>query len=244
MLGFTLARLQYLSVRGRYSKGTAPGEWYWTQSGHYRVGITMHLACILPLGLLCIWQFVPIIRHKAILFHRINGYTVLLLLFTSTAGALMIARRSFGGLVPTVGGVYTLSFIVITEVCLAYYNIKRLQIDQHRKWMLRAFVTMGCIITVRLIMFPAARIITILGDYYLPMACEEIQFVWNQNNVPIPLTAVYPGCNITQPLSGGQVAVLASYNSAKSLPEQAAVGLQLGFSLAVSYTWSLPIAIC
>jgi uncharacterized membrane protein len=234
MLGFTLARLQYLSISGRYAKGTAPGEWYWYKTGFYRVGITMHLACILPLGILCIWQFVPIVRHKAILFHRINGYTIILLLFASTAGALMIARRSFGGLVPTIGGIYTLSFVVIIEVALAYYNIKRLQIDQHRKWMLRAFVTMGSIITVRLIMFPAARIITILGDYYLLMACDEIEFVWKQNNVPIPLTAVYPACNLTQPISGRQVAVQASYNSAQSLPEQAAVGLQLGFSLAVS----------
>ena len=97
MMGFTLARLQYLSVGGIYKDGALPGEWYWFKGGHFRVGITMHLACILPAGFLMVWQFVPIIRYKAILFHRINGYIVISLTLVSNASVFMIVRRSVTG---------------------------------------------------------------------------------------------------------------------------------------------------
>jgi uncharacterized membrane protein len=175
MFGFFLSRAIYFNVSRRFATDSSPGEWYWYSNGLYRVGITMHLATVIPAGFLCIWQFVPIIRHKALLFHRINGYIVIYLLFVGTAGALMIARRAFGALVATIGGVYVLAFIVIVEMCLAYYNIKRLQVDQHRAWMLRAWITSGSIITLRIILNCTARIISHLGDYYLNMPCEEIQ---------------------------------------------------------------------
>lgn len=50
----------------------------------------------------------------------------------------MIARRSYGGDLYTQTGIYLLSIITLSAASMAYYNIKRLQIDQHRNWMLRA----------------------------------------------------------------------------------------------------------
>lgn len=50
--------------------------------------------------LMC-FQFVPIIRHKARMFHRINGYVIITLAILGNAGVLMIARRAFGGEIPT-----------------------------------------------------------------------------------------------------------------------------------------------
>jgi uncharacterized membrane protein len=99
----------------------------------------MHLATILPAALLTCAQFVPVIRRTFVLFHRINGYVILVLSLVSTAGALMIARKSVGGRMDVQVGVGVLSIAFVASLSLALYNIKRLQIEQHRAWMLRAW---------------------------------------------------------------------------------------------------------
>lgn len=144
MLGFSLARLPYLNIAGNssssFKNGASPGEWYKYKAGHYQVGITVHLGAIdiIPAGFLSVWQFVPVIRHKLILFHRINGYLILLLALVGNASALMITRKAFGGGLDVQSIVYDQVILTTTSLSLAYYNIKRLQIDQHRAWMLRA----------------------------------------------------------------------------------------------------------
>lgn len=139
MFGFALARISYLNISGSspssFASGSAPGEWYWYSVGHYKLGITIHLATILPAGLLLVWQFVPVIRHKALLFHRINGYIVVLLVLVSNVGALMIVRRAFGGTLETQAGVGVLVILTTVSILMAYYNIKRLQI---RLWLFAA----------------------------------------------------------------------------------------------------------
>src|SRR5258706_5384334 len=98
MLCFSLARLSYLNIAGTgksgFAGGSSPGEWYWYKDGHYRVGITLHLGTIIPCGLLMVWQFLPVIRHKALIVDRLNGYIIILLVLVSNAGVLMIARRA------------------------------------------------------------------------------------------------------------------------------------------------------
>jgi hypothetical protein len=49
----------------------------------------------------------------------------------------MVTRHAFGGEVSTQAGIYTLTALVVVSAGLGYYNIKRLQIEQHRKWMIR-----------------------------------------------------------------------------------------------------------
>jgi hypothetical protein len=147
LMGFILSRSPYLnfegifcSERGKSSLHAGPGEcFYYRRDFRDKVGIILHLACILPAGFLVCFQFVPIIRHKAILFHRINGYIVILLSLVATAGALMIGRHSFGGDMATQMLLGLLSIMFVGAMVLAYINIKRLQIEQHRAWMLRAW---------------------------------------------------------------------------------------------------------
>jgi hypothetical protein len=143
MLGFVLARFSYLDIDGMFHKSTAPSEWLIYRDGLERYGITIHLSACLPAGFLMVWQFLPIIRHKFLIFHRINGYIVILLVFVSNAGALMIAKRAFGGTLLTQMGVGVLAIMITISISMAYYNIKRLQIDQHRAWMLRTMFYMG-----------------------------------------------------------------------------------------------------
>ena len=146
LLGFTLARFQYVDFYGRFCTpggdgGAAPGECFdFLRIRRYTIGMILHLVTILPGSLLACLQFVPVIRHKAVMFHRINGYAVLLLSLVSMAGVYMVLPASFGGSIETraVGGALGISFIV--SLVLAYINIKRMQIEQHRAWMLRAWV--------------------------------------------------------------------------------------------------------
>lgn len=56
LLGFTLARLQYLAVDTVFAKSAAPGEWYWMRQGRYKIGIALHLGTILPAALLALIQ--------------------------------------------------------------------------------------------------------------------------------------------------------------------------------------------
>ena len=56
LFGFILARLQYLSIDGKFREGSSPGEWYWLRNGHMRVGITLHLSTIIPAGFLVVFQ--------------------------------------------------------------------------------------------------------------------------------------------------------------------------------------------
>lgn len=44
----------------------------------------------------------------------------------------MIARKAFGGSLETQAGIGTLVILTTISVVMAYVNIKRLQIDQHR----------------------------------------------------------------------------------------------------------------
>lgn len=90
-------------------------------------------------ALLVILQFTPAIRQKARLLHRINGYIVVLLALIANAGAIMIAREAFGGTLATQSWIGATFILTTIGLGLAIYNVKRLQIDQHRAWMLRTW---------------------------------------------------------------------------------------------------------
>ncbi|PBP17333.1 hypothetical protein BUE80_DR011909 [Diplocarpon rosae] len=233
MLGFTLARFSYLNIAGSSPKSfknrSSPGEWYHYHQGHMRIGITLHLVTIIPAGFLAVFQFVPVIRSKLLLLHRINGYTIILLTMLSNAGALMIARRTFGGGLETQAVVGTLVVMTTVGIGMAYYNIKRLQIDQHRAWMLRTWFYFGVIITARLIMLSSARIITRSHNYDAVRSCGEIAFTQASLGIPPPLTVqLYPAClNAT---AATQVPVHADDGG---WPEQLGVALGMSFGMAM-----------
>ena len=175
LFGFALARLQYLDINGKYKDGSMPGEWYYYARRHYKIGIALHLACVVPAAFLGPFQFVPIIRYKALLFHRINGYLCILLIILGNVGALMIARYSVGGELSTQSYVGALAIMTTIGIFLAAWNIKKLQIDQHRAWMLRVWFYLGTIITIRIIMIIAAQIITNFPGYFAAMPCRQIE---------------------------------------------------------------------
>ncbi len=120
--------------------GALPGEcFYYTEQRRYHIGIILHLATVVPGSLLACFQFVPVIRRKFMLVHRINGYIVTLLSFVGTAAALVIARRSAGGGVDVQLFVGLLGLSFVGSFVMSIVHVKRLHIEQHRAWMIRAW---------------------------------------------------------------------------------------------------------
>ncbi|TIA49473.1 hypothetical protein D6C83_04864 [Aureobasidium pullulans] len=137
LLGFTLARLQYLSYNGVFCNpnaaggtGAAPGECYYWLQVPFKIGMKLHLYTIIPAALLVCFQFVPVIRHKIILFHRMNGYAVVVISLISNAGTIIITRHAFGGDFST--QTWTGAMVILTTIgyIMAWVNIK-LATSQH-----------------------------------------------------------------------------------------------------------------
>ena len=220
-MGFVLARLEYLSIDGVFKHGAAPGEWFYYGRAFYKAGITLHLSCIIPAGFLAVFQFIPAIRYKALIVHRVNGYLAVLLLLLGNVGALMIARHAFGGTIPTQALVGVLAISTTLSAFLAYYNIKRLQIDQHRAWMLRCWFYAGSIITLRLIMIISATIISKMNGFYIAMPCQQMASMGGN-------ATFYPNCAAD---ANGYTAVKADLSTAHSV-EYVSASLQINFGMA------------
>ena len=92
-------------------------------------------------------------------------------------GVLLILPVSMGG--NDLNLYFAVIFLVIatsSAMFLAWYNIKRHQIDEHRKWMLRAMFWMGTIVTMRLVLF----ILILAVEYRGGFATVSFQVIlWN-----------------------------------------------------------------
>ncbi|KAH8817875.1 hypothetical protein DL96DRAFT_1623579 [Flagelloscypha sp. PMI_526] len=240
LLGFSISRLKHLD-ESRREKGLSPGEQYWLQTGRYRIGITMHLACILLAGILVPLQFIPQIRYKAILFHRVNGYIVIILIFVATAGALIISRRSFGGSMAIQAIVVCTSFATLAALTLAYVSIRRLQIDQHRKWMIRAMVWMSFIITARPFVILIAMAVTADGGYGNVWQCGEVEWVYTRGSGrkdtgEADFLSAYPSCVGAPPET--LVAVKAAFRQSRV---GSGAALREGFPAGMIVAWFIHV---
>lgn len=112
MIGFVLARIQTLSLTSRMCPAHFPApsdpeaakvmgiasSCYWiSRFVRYRAGMGLHLATSFPAGVLAVVQFVPKIRHRWILYHRIAGYVAVVLMTAGNVGAMMMADTAMGG---------------------------------------------------------------------------------------------------------------------------------------------------
>ena len=110
-------------------------------------------------------------------------------------------------------------------IFLAYYNVKRLQIEQHRAWMLRTWFYAGSIITLRFIMIISALIISSTGGYYRAMPCQEIAFLEDSEE---KFKANFPQCFAINGTVDDWVAVRASFSG----KPQVSTSLGLNFGMA------------
>ncbi|KAL8987239.1 MAG: hypothetical protein Q9169_008718 [Polycauliona sp. 2 TL-2023] len=92
---------------------------------------------------------------------------------------------------------------------LAYINIKRLQIDQHRAWMLRTWFYAGVIITLRIIMIISALIIPKVGGFYQAVPCDKIEYMLDNQ---ADFQENFPACSAPNGTNNGWVAVEAKFS--------------------------------
>ena len=206
------------------------------RSGFRRAGIAIHLGCILPASLLAILQFTPRIRHKFILFHRMNGYVIVFLALVANTGALMITRHAFGGDLSTQTASGTLVIFTTLGLGMAWWNIKRLRIDLHRAWMLRTWFLFGSIITARLIMVIAANVTSLNANaadgsgYKTQYTCGELASMHGLSTDYFHTN--YPTCFLADGVLSEtrSVLVLATFNG--TTPDQIGASLRLNFGMA------------
>ncbi|KAF5966494.1 hypothetical protein FCOIX_12485 [Fusarium coicis] len=231
MFGFAVARMMFLNYNSIYcnpnstGNGAGPGEcWSYNRKDLYKIGIKMHLYTIIPASFLVVFQFVPFIRYKALLFHRMNGYIVVVLAIIGTVGAIIIAPVAFGGSLSVRAAVGFMAIMFLGALFLAIWNIKTLQLEQHRAWMLRAWFYAGSIITVRIIMIISAVAMSKNPSFRLPMQCAKVASFYDDTE---SLVAKYPTC---QDLNAW-VAVQGDMSGEGT--ENIASALSLGFSMGL-----------
>ncbi|OAA58783.1 hypothetical protein ISF_06566 [Cordyceps fumosorosea ARSEF 2679] len=232
-VGFTQNHTFLLSITA------APGECFWyTADELYRVGVQMRLYAIVPAGALACAQFAPKIRHQWTLAHRVNVYLVLLLSLTGTAGAVVIAPVAFGGGgdLCVRGQIGAIAVMFLGSLAVAWYFIsrRRRRIDQHRAWMLRAWFYAshperpfaGSIVTVKLVMSIAARIVSSgdgKGGYYAAMPCRQLESYMDAT----VLARKYPAC------ASLDAWVLVKADMGARSPEQISAALSVSFGMAL-----------
>lgn len=103
--------------------------------------------------------------QKFLILHRINGYLIFLLYLLGAVGGFIITTHAYGGHIDTQTAAGALAILVLVAFAIAWVNIKRLQIDQHRKWMLCAINLMASIVTSRIILAIATAIVAHIGMF-------------------------------------------------------------------------------
>ncbi|ESK86437.1 hypothetical protein Moror_4944 [Moniliophthora roreri MCA 2997] len=189
LLGFCLAR-SLLMDPVRMRELTVPGEFFWFNMPLYKYNYIIHIYLTILGGIFSGLQFLPVIRRKYVLLHRLNGYFVLVTLIVGNVCGGIISRRSFGGELNQQSAYYILALMTVIPLLIGYWNVKK-NTRLHRKWMLRAVVYFSTVISARLIMLAAGQIITDIGSYYSLWRCDEILFVLKDLST---LTDRFPQC--------------------------------------------------
>jgi len=163
----------------------------------------------------------------------------------------MIAKHSVGGDLALQLWVGVVGTMIIVGLVLAYVNIKRLQIDQHRAWMLRVWTWAASIISLRLIQLAANHVCREYGyTYHTAIRCAEIYFMYSHVGVPDignPTGQIYPQCAMEMALdpgtgvmvpTGGSVdpatntATFVSVSNFGSGPENFAAMIRITFTMS------------
>ena len=91
----------------------------------------------------------------------------MVLLTLGNIGVLLFSQVSMGG--NDLSLVVAIIFLVIAtsiSMFLGWYNIRYHQVEEHRKWMLRAMSWMSIIVTQRLFLTPLVLIFSYIGGYH------------------------------------------------------------------------------
>ncbi|KAG8907595.1 hypothetical protein FRB99_003519 [Tulasnella sp. 403] len=223
LVGFCLARAFMMNPANVEHK-TVPGEWFWYRQRLYKPNIFLHIYLTCIAGFFAVFQFIPAIRRRKMFLHRLNGYMTLLLLIPGTIAGGIVGRRAFGGAPNTQAAYYTLAVMIVFSALNGLRLVK--QTRKHR-----TVSYTSSVITARIVVLIARRILSDEGNYYELWTCEELLFLQTTGKRDPNFTQDFPMClasNITP--SAIHVAVRASL-SALPVNEGSMVRLTFGMGL-------------
>ncbi|KAI1275391.1 hypothetical protein F5Y07DRAFT_369899 [Xylaria sp. FL0933] len=198
LIFFSAISLRYLYFEsvfcGPKRGGALPGEcFYFLRSKVVRLGIEAHLWCVLPAGILAGFQFIPAVHRPPLLrIHRVIGYSSIILALVGSLAALPLIRHAFGGDLASQASTGLLLVLFVVAQIAGYVCIKRRNIQDHRRWMLRSWFYAGSVITMRIIMIATSLAITSIGGYYLAMPCAKINSILKSREETLRW---YPECS-------------------------------------------------
>jgi len=208
---------------------TVSGEWFWYRQPVYKPCIFIHIYLSIISGIFAVFQFLPAIRRRAMILHRINGYMVLILLAASTIGGAVVARRAFGGDLNVQSAFYVITILIIGSAAMGILNVRRTR--THRKWMLRTVAFAAIPITARLTTISARHIISDIGSYYAVWRCDQLLYVMSD---VVAVNQTYPQCVLPGvDIANEYVAVRASVKGT-GLAYASTVRLTFGMALWVA----------
>ncbi|QRV98960.1 hypothetical protein RhiJN_26979 [Ceratobasidium sp. AG-Ba] len=193
LVGFCLFGV-VMMVPSNVETETVPGEWYWYRQPLFKKCIFVHIYLNIIAGVFAVFQFIPMIRRRNIILHRINGYFVLSTLLPAVITGSVVARRAFGGDINTQAAFYTLGSIIGFAALKGISNVRTTKI--HRKWMLRTVTYTASTLTARIITSIARPIISISSAYFSTWSCDEVSFLLNSSSMAaslFPVCALSPG---------------------------------------------------
>ena len=166
--------------------GTLPGECYWYL--HHRLselGIRIHLACILPAGILACMQFLPVVRRRYPRLHRANGYLVTGLAVLGNLSAMVVARHAAGGTLETQAACGVLFVMTSGSLGWGVWCARKGWDRMHREWMLRCwFYVRICVCVVAWRGYLTYRLCTPSLDlciYSMYLSCGRTR--WDRDSI-------------------------------------------------------------
>lgn len=100
--------------------------------------------------LLGAFQFSSKIRHQYVQWHKYSGTVYLVCVLLSASGGFIIAFQSHGNLISTKTGFVSLSILWSFSAIMAYIGIKKQNVLNHQKWMLRNYALTLAAVSLRL----------------------------------------------------------------------------------------------
>ncbi|KAG9088087.1 hypothetical protein FS749_002426 [Ceratobasidium sp. UAMH 11750] len=190
VLAISVARVPWLFPKGIELR-QFPDEHYHYRFPFNKALLWTHLASVLPSAMLATVQFVPRFRARAIGLHRNTGQVVNVMSFVSVLTAWGMGRLAFGGDLATQSSVYLLGAMVLWSVVKAWSAIRRLQIDEHRMWIIRAWSYQAQVLTERLVMGILMVYVTVARGYYYAIPCDQVSYILDDQEL---YARDYPQC--------------------------------------------------
>lgn len=239
LIGFCLARTLMFNPEN-VQHSTVPGEWFWYRQKLYKPNIFIHIYLSIIAGIMAVFQFIPAIRRRKMILHRLNGYMTLILLIPGTIAGAIVGRRAFGGSPSTQSAYYMATFLTVGAALTGYSKVKETR--KHRKWMLRSVTYVSSVITTRIVAIIAREVLSAAGGYYELWSCTELEFLQQNGQGVTNFDASYPICAVNPVLNGFSpvpppfvpvLVKIGSYPASYGSAVRATFGMALWISLVI-----------